>query len=109
MSNVKRCLDRTLLAVMALVISKYDGEAKKSDSIDARFVSMKQRRGFYLGSTIMNRYRLPWSTRDRNRKRILLSPLHVSDPGMAMHSSLPHNQLDHDELRRVHDKVYISR
>ena len=86
------------ISVMSLVISKYDANSVLNDSIDARITSLPQRRGYFLGNTIMNPHHLPWS----QDKKFLLSPLHVSDPGnVTMHPSLPQDQPDHDELRNL--------
>jgi hypothetical protein len=89
---------QNFISVMSLVISKYDANAVDSDSFDARMISIPQRRGFFLGNTVMNSHHLPWS----HDGSFLLSPLHVSDPGnVTMHPSLPANQPNHDELRNL--------
>jgi hypothetical protein len=75
----------TFATVMAINISRYDEHASAPDSLDARLLSIPQRRGFYLGATLLNPWHVPVSA-DGERSvsilicRALVSPTRRSRP-----------------------------
>jgi hypothetical protein len=77
--------------MLAVVVSKYDASNKTVDSFDARLLTIPQRHGFILGSTIMD----PTRGSDNH----VLVPLFVSDPGATMNPDLNLEQPDHTILR----------
>lgn len=87
------------ISTLSLVLSKYDPDANALDAIDTRLLKIPQRRGFFLGSTRLNRNRVPYGTINGERG-YLVSPLHASDPGATINPDLPEGQPDHNVLRQ---------
>jgi len=85
---------QNFVSVLSVVVSKYDASGEAADSFDARLLTIPQKRGFFLGSTIMDPARQYY-----NSSNEALVPLFVSDPGATMNPDLPFYQPDHNHLR----------
>jgi len=91
---------QNFISVLSVVTSAYDKNSVAPDSLDARFLTIPQRRGFFLGSTIMNRANLfYYGKNDKNGRGKALTPLFASDPGTTTNPDLPSDQPDHNVLR----------
>ena len=94
---------QNFVSVLSVVVSKYDASGKDVDSFDARLLTIPQKRGFFLGSTILNPTRQYYNSNDE-----ALVPLFVSDPGATMNSDLPYYQPDHNVLRSYLTQHFLS-
>lgn len=99
----------SFISVLSVVISKYDPNAKAPDSLDARFLTIPQKRGFYLGSTLMDINSMYYFGRDStHRLGNLIIPLFVSDPGTTIDDRLPRTQPNHKILRKFLEDNFLG-